>query len=104
MTGGCVYRSDKHLSQVILDGQKVSDTTGQIKIAGDDAEHVIKAEDQAGNSTEVTIKVYREHVFSDYKETGRNGKTITEQAACGHCGKILERTKQITAEGTLSTV
>lgn len=94
------YISVKHLSQVILDGQKVSDTTGQIKIAGDDAVHVIKAEDQAGNSTEVTITVYREHVFSDYKETGRNGKTITEQAACGHCGKILERTKQITAEGT----
>ena len=90
--------SDENLSDVWVDGAEAT----EFKIVADDKSHTIKAADKAGNVTEYTITVYKTHAFSDYVETGRNGNTVTEQAACIHCGKVISRIK--TVNGTTSDI
>ena len=84
------------LATVTLDGTAVTPAGGKHTIPADGGTHIVKAVDAAGNVTEYTVTVYKEHDFSNpvYKETGRSGNEITEEAPCGHgCGKTITRKK-----------
>ena len=91
--------TDKHIAKVTVDGKKITDYATGHPITGDDKEHTIKAVDEAGNVTEYTVTVYKEHAFSEYKETKKSGNTITETASCIRCDKKIKRVKTITDSG-----
>lgn len=91
--------TDKHIAKVTVDGKEITDYTTGHQIAGDDKEHTIKAVDEAGNVTEYTVTVYKEHTFSEYKETKKSGNTITETASCIHCDKKINRIRTMTDNG-----
>lgn len=94
--------TDNNLDKVTLDGKNVTLTDDRFVIPGDDSKHTVRAEDTASNVTEYTVTVYKGHDFEHpgYKETGREGNVITEEALCGHgCGRKITRKK--TTEGDI---
>ena len=94
--------TDNNLDRVTLDGKNVTLTDDKFVIPGDDSKHTVRAEDTASNVTEYTVTVYKGHDFEHpgYKETGREGNVITEEALCGHgCGRKITRKK--TTEGDI---
>ena len=96
---------DDNIDAVYIDGEDVTSESGHYTIAGDDKTHTIKVVDQAGNATEYTISVFADHLFEEenWTQVGEpveeDGKTyITEQNACAHCGKTIERKRVLVAE------
>ncbi len=92
--------TDKNLDKVTLDGTEVTLTDGEFTISADNNTHTIKATDAAGNATEYTVTVYKEHDFTNSKgtEISRDGNVITEEFLCAHgCGEKFTRKR--TTEG-----
>lgn len=104
-TSVTVTVTDRNLDQVTLDGTAVTLTNNQFTIPADGGRHTVKATDIAGNETECTVTVYAGHDFANpvYKETGRNGNIITEEAFCGHgCGSKIVRKRTVKGNDIIS--
>ncbi len=61
--------TEKYLASVTVDGEEVTPEDGVITLTAADKPQVIAATDKAGNKTEITVTVNKEHTFTDSKIT-----------------------------------
>ena len=83
--------TDDNLDYLTVDDEKVEVVNGEIKLLGKEEPQVIAVYDKAGNKTEISVTVNKDHTFEDSKVT--TPASVTEEGVKTYYCKYCDKTK-----------
>ncbi len=89
---------DEHLAKVIIDGQ-VMELSADGRYVLSKGEHTIRAEDEAGNATEITVSIGHVEIEDAAVAPTCEKDGLSAGTHCARCDKVLIEQKTIPAKG-----